>query len=231
MTSIQQLIFEMLTANTGTHFLDSGGANGRMWQRNAKKSLKDFEREPSATLEIEHCKDGQIFCNPTVSVFHRLTQTLDLDSVCEEFNSQPVGDWGDDYYGVSNAGATWIKDRFEDVGNSFNTYNWTANLSQVLQGQELKHLETGDTYLLLQVHGGADVRGGYTDARLFKVPSGDVHNVLSEDCSFPIVDWMGEFINHEGQSATDDDFKSLIRKCRVKKGSRKTIKGEMNERN
>ena len=36
-TQTQQAIFEMLTENTGKHFLDSGGDNGRHWQRNQKK--------------------------------------------------------------------------------------------------------------------------------------------------------------------------------------------------
>ena len=41
----EQQIYNMLTENTGTHFLDSGGANGRHWQSNIKKSLEDFRRE------------------------------------------------------------------------------------------------------------------------------------------------------------------------------------------
>ena len=41
----EQQIYNMLTENTGTHFLDSGGANGRHWQRNIKKSLEDFRKE------------------------------------------------------------------------------------------------------------------------------------------------------------------------------------------
>lgn len=34
MATMDNLICEMLTENTGKHFLDSGGANGRNWQRN-----------------------------------------------------------------------------------------------------------------------------------------------------------------------------------------------------
>jgi hypothetical protein len=39
----------------------------------------------------------------------------------------------------------------------------------------------GEPYLLLQIHGGADVRGGYTDAKLFK-PRDDwqIHSYLQE---------------------------------------------------
>ena len=40
-TKQQKLIYKMLTENTGIHFLDSGFSNGRMWQRNQKKTIQD----------------------------------------------------------------------------------------------------------------------------------------------------------------------------------------------
>ena len=33
----KELIYQMLTENTGSHFLDSGGAGNRHWQRNQNK--------------------------------------------------------------------------------------------------------------------------------------------------------------------------------------------------
>ena len=33
----KQVIYNMMIENTGTHFLDSGGEDGRNWQRNQKK--------------------------------------------------------------------------------------------------------------------------------------------------------------------------------------------------
>ena len=47
----KQIIYEMLTENTGTHFLDSGGEDGRNWQRNQKKTLEDFENEEYISKE------------------------------------------------------------------------------------------------------------------------------------------------------------------------------------
>ena len=41
----KQVIYNMLTENTGTHFLDSGGTNDRPWQRNKFKTIDDFDRE------------------------------------------------------------------------------------------------------------------------------------------------------------------------------------------
>ena len=46
----EQKIIEQLTANTGTHFLDSGGAYGRNWQNN---QLRDFNSEKATTLKFE----------------------------------------------------------------------------------------------------------------------------------------------------------------------------------
>ena len=43
--TIEQTIFEMITENTGSHMLDSGGAYGRNWQRNQGKTIDDFKNE------------------------------------------------------------------------------------------------------------------------------------------------------------------------------------------
>src|SRR5210317_2229587 len=45
-----EIIYEMLTEPTGKHMLDSGQDEGRHWQINQKKSLKDFENEPRLIL-------------------------------------------------------------------------------------------------------------------------------------------------------------------------------------
>src|SRR3990167_84685 len=99
--TIEQVIFEMLTENTGSHMLDSGGAYGRQWQRNSKLKLADFKKRPQDTLEICR-KYGSDEFSPTVDVFHKLTSTLDLDDRCHEFNRMVVPDWeSEEFYGVS----------------------------------------------------------------------------------------------------------------------------------
>ena len=42
MKTLKETIAAMLTENTGKNMLDSGGASGRAWQRNAGKALDDF---------------------------------------------------------------------------------------------------------------------------------------------------------------------------------------------
>lgn len=163
---IENLVYSMLKTNTGIAMMDSGGDNGRMWQRNATKSLKDFQSEPSVSVSF----DG--YLDVTFSVFHHLTNTLELDALCDRFNKLPCDNWDGEFYGTSDKQCEWLEKRGFEVDkhrNSFNTYNWDSNLSQVLQGTFLKNRI--ESYVLLQVHGGADVRGGYTDAKLFKCES------------------------------------------------------------
>jgi hypothetical protein len=219
--NMQETIAQMLTENTGTHFLDSGGSNGRAWQQNAGKVVADFQAQPSATAEIYVREwQGKLVAEvlPCVNIFHLLTGgALELDDFCHEFNAMPVDEWGGDYNGVSLEGSEWLEARgfamCKESRGGWNTYNWGANHSQVMQGNELTlEGEYGEEkYLLLQIHGGADVRGGYTDARLFKLADhAEFYNVVSEDCGFSdergeiSISWHGEWINSDGGCADDE---------------------------
>ena len=240
--TLEQTIAAMLTENTGKHMLDSGGAYGRNWQRNAGASLDDWRARPSETLEIYVREyNGQITAelSPCVDIFHLLTGgALELDEYCRAFNKLPVDNWKSELLGVSLANEEWLENRgFEwNIDDTFNTYNWASNHSQVFQGQELT-LFGHEKYLLLQIHGGCDVRGGYTDAKLFKLAQhAELYNVLTEDCGFSAelpdigtetrdmftgetrdgficLDWHGEWINQDGSSASDDELLQFATAC------------------
>lgn len=225
-TKLQNTILKMLTENTGTHFLDSGGDNGRAWQRNQGLTVETLLKRPECTLELQEHK-GEIWRNVTIDLFHYLTKNLELDSICNEFNKMPVADWdSSEFYGVSSEGEKFLLSHFKTESDSFNTYNWSANFSQDLQGREVVHIESGEKYVVLQVHGGADIRGGYTDAKLFKITC---DYFLYESCFFDLVDYQGEFINHEGRSASESDFKKLAKKYKLKKGGSVLIDGSLGE--
>lgn len=210
MDAVKKLVYELLTANTGAHPADSGGAYGRHWERNAKKSIEDFEAEPQAVLELTKFHDGTWDAYPRISLYHHLARILQLDDLCNEFNALPVDDWdSDDYYGVSAAGEQWLKDKgFEPLGDTFNSYNGDSCLSQVIQGETF-NLD-GDYYCLLQIHGGCDVRGGYTDAKLFKLE--EEYQLYDESCSFKLgeedSDWVdyrsGDWTSYEGEYLSVD---------------------------
>jgi hypothetical protein len=59
------------------------------------------------------------------------------------------------------------EDAIISTGTVENTYNHENNLSQILLFVTFNY--EGNKYALLQIHGGADVRGGYTDTRCFKL--------------------------------------------------------------
>ena len=182
--AVQRLVYKMVTENTGIHFLDSGFSNGRMWQRNAGKTIQDFIREEEEKYTFDN-ENGYI--ERTVSVFHYLCG-LELDEICEKFNRRQGGDWDgntgflEDCYGISERAGNWLQNTNEvEVEYTFNTYNGDSDLSQIIQGSRIR-LYGDDIYYLIQVHGGADARGGYTDAKLFKADcyGEGIHEYLQE---------------------------------------------------
>jgi len=178
----KKLIYEMLTECTGKHICDSGFSDGRHWQRNQKKSIEDFENEPE-----EHIYKEGDYIYRDLSVFHYLSE-LQLDNICNEFNkiNTDCNDWdaeiNDDIFIYGVCSKAWHElTEFNDVTieRTWNTYNGESDLTQVLQGSNLTIND--DEYILLQIHNGADVRGGYTDAKLFKLNDvGLIHSYLFE---------------------------------------------------
>ena len=238
--TIEQTIANMLTENTGKHMLDSGGSNGRNWQRNQGKTVEYFKSLPSATADIYYSERNDYYdISPCVNIFHLLTSgVLELDKYCHKFNSIEVGEWSDVYYGVCWGGVGFLNEHnFNNMDDGFNTYNWASNHSQVMQGNMLERDQ--EKYILLQIHGGADVRGGYTDAKLFKLDDhAEFWNVVSEDCGFGAeikeIDTETEdlftgcthdnyihlsysggdyWITSEGSEADDDDIKAFAIAC------------------
>jgi len=185
--AVQRLVYKMLTEGTGVHMCDSGGADNRGWQRNQKKTIKDFMNEDEESYQFDF-KYNEIYRN--VSVFHYLSG-LELDDICEKFNRRQGADWDgnvgqlEDTYGVSERASNWLQSNYEvELGHTFNTYNGDSDLSQILQGSRIKIFNDGqdETYYLIQIHNGADARGGYTDARLFKTShySEGIHEYLQD---------------------------------------------------
>ena len=176
----KEIIYSMLTENTGTHMLDSGGANGRGWQRNQKKTIEDFENEQEEVYQLD-AKYKEIY--RTVSVFHYLTNNLEIDNICEHFNNlqNAFDNWDADadVYGVSFQAFEYLQNNFDiELQRSWNTYNGESDLSQILQGANITIND--EEYILIQIHNGADARGGYTDAKLFKSEEYMIHEYLQE---------------------------------------------------
>ncbi len=201
-----QLVYEMLTESTGIAIMDSGGGENRHWQRNQKRTLAEFEADPQVELEQPTEKMTSKELEYTISVFHYLVDTdrIGLDEICERYNALKCPDWESDIYGVSKSQAKWLNKHGFEIGEAFNTYNGESSLSQVLQGTYLK---LGvESYVLLQIHNGCDVRGGYTDAKLFCLPD---DWMPCEDVYGTITRRNGEQVqienSYDGYSLTDEE--------------------------
>jgi len=206
---VQKLIYSMLTENTGTHFLDSGGSSGRQWQRNQIKTIEDFYNQDEERYEFDE-RYNELERN--VSVFHFLTNNHEIDEICEEFNklntSPDNWDCDEEVYGVSQKSWHYLHEFGEvEILYTFNTYNYDSDLSQILQGSHLKI--NGEFYTLIQIHGGADVRGGYTDAKLLKkgcyMDECGIHEYLQEYV-YELSDEL-EYINDIYNAQTNELYK------------------------
>ena len=203
---IEELADRMLKENTGASFLDSGGAYGRHWEKNQGKNFKD---DPEVTADFY---EGESII-PYASLYHWLVEMFELDEVCNEFNSMEVEDWDSEIWGVSKEGLQWLKDKgFRSVWRE-NSYNVESDLSQIVIMTHLvnEDLESAE-YFLIQVHGGCDARGGYTDAKLIKAYdsdyirfTGNVMAVVTRGDEKIFCDNM-----YNGYCLTDEDGNEII---------------------
>jgi len=200
---IDQILLSMLKEKTGTALCDSGGAYGRHWERNQSLQLKKLLDSPQVEFE-------QKYGSYTISLFHYLRTQLDIDRTCEKFNriNTTAKNWDSDaFYGLSTEGENFLNRINAKIGNAWNSYNGETNLSQVIQGAYVVIKDTG--YVLLQIHQGCDVRGGYTDARLFKTSNeyGDFLN--PEDVYGTVTKKDGSIVQvdnrYNGYSLTNED--------------------------
>jgi len=222
-TETERIIAEMLWENTGVHILDSGGAYGRHWQEN--RQIKDFRELPE--VEVEVWKDGEVLAH--VNVFHYLTTFLERTKECEELEKM-LYEFAER---EENRDLSWlgVMEEFGEkvleplgyhVYPTTNTYNYENLLSQGLQ-YIIFESEDGESYIMLQIHNGCDVRGGYTAPRIFKVVDVDYFHIAQSDlrayceCTSVWTDdagyhWYGE----EGKEGFPEHWKPVPKKSNAK---------------
>ena len=153
----------MFTENTGRNLLDSGGAYGRAWERNQGLTAADFLARPVAGVDGYDC----IWLDMFHYLNERLTYSEELDAAWTAFDAKhPDISWDEslelflDMLNVPEEGEFWSDARW-----SFNSYNSENILNGTFQGT--KFGLNGNGYIALQIHGGCDVRGGYTKPVIF----------------------------------------------------------------
>ena len=156
----------LLCENTGSHLLDSGGAYGYHYQQNQK--VKDWDSIPLYTFDEYGIQ---------INVYPFLKQHLSISDVSCLFNNRLkklMGKSEEDYYSDMH---DFIEQQKLSVVCGVNTYNGESMLSQVLQYLIFEF--NGDHFIILQIHNGCDVRGGYTVPYVFVL--NDYENFLCCD--------------------------------------------------
>jgi len=165
------LLKQLLTTKTSVSLLDSGDAYGRLWEQNQKRN---FDNKQEVSLEF---LDGELDYI-TVSTYHYLSKILRTNDISKEINKileqleiEQLPDLEDKQEALEAqiTQATGCVVEFE--GNPINTYNYDSSIDQILQYQILKLPNKKEMYVLLQIHQGCDVRGGYTEFCCFKLES------------------------------------------------------------
>jgi len=189
MDLLQKKLVEMLGQSTGSTLCDSGGAYGRRWERN-QKFLKEggkFEALPKVSVDIDGEPDSikpekdTFGVSVAIELYHFLYLCLDYDKDYEKFNKAMVRFQTKDGFGFDaferfietktgnkhlrnlfNASSNLEVNLFEDP---VNTYNGEDALTQTLWYRRIRL--DGTEHVLISIHQGCDVRGGYTDPVLF----------------------------------------------------------------
>jgi|GEM_PF-2504287 len=199
LTKTQEVLIDMLTENTGRHMLDSGGAYGRHWEHNQGRDFMSepattlsFEyKEIMVSLNVFHWLYERV---EYIKGWNVLYQWYLLNI---KYHGRSDMRYGDPYLRDMEDFYAWLCDgglatKGGNMNGTYNTYNGEDMLSQVIQflyiddvswdEETLRKILPGGLaeYLmenvsdnvpivLLQIHGGCDVRGGYTAPVIFEV--------------------------------------------------------------
>ena len=177
-------IIGMLTENTGCDILDSGGAYGRAWERNRHIPTDAWDKRDACRVEVYgHGRDGEVIIS--YDVYRYLTLFLDINDESERLNAilQDIVEHADNLSYIEDMEA-FLELEEVDIegyacGGITNTYNYENLLSQVLQYAIFE--VDGETYIMLQIHGGCDVRGGYTKPQVFTLIDPDYFIMAQSD--------------------------------------------------
>ena len=187
MCKTSEVLELMLKEHTGIHLCDSGFDSGRNWQINAKR---DFKSEPKATIDW---RDLTVSYN----LYHWLLDRVIYDEgltqlFYTEFKEQVDKDDGKCWLELMNEFPEWLGKYEYNEGDEYNegegfgrvtglygqgkpiidnSYNHESVLDQVIQFVYFELDKEG--YIALQIHGGADVRGGYTKPKIFNIEAGE----------------------------------------------------------
>lgn len=160
---IRVKLIRMLLEDTGVNILDSGGKDGRYWQRNQRigHTIKDWEALPE--IEIVDVDENSI--SIIRNIYHWLKEVLYVTPESEYWEEE-FYKWEktqDSDYGYLDLLRIFFRKRFGDYEEG-NTYNYDSSLSQAFDWV----YNDDEEIIAIRIHNGCDIRGGYTKPRFFK---------------------------------------------------------------
>ena len=181
MTETESILYDMLVEDCGVAMMDSGGEGGRSWQQN--RHVKDFRLLSAINYEYETWthKDGTEGNWFTINrlLFHHLNDHLTYDR--EE--TKKLEKWikkNDKYTNSVSDVEEYIEQVYgtdEDGYYSDNTYN-----SEHLLSQDFQYVSYG-AQIFISIHGGADIRGGYSNYKVFTQDDQDMLFLDATSCN------------------------------------------------
>ena len=164
---VEHILYNMFIEDTGIHMLDSGMSNNRHWQRNQKLKIDDFVNREMVTYNKEYDYHS-------LDTFQFLYNALNVDSDTDELNKL-FDEFINREENKDECYLTNIYDFLSDLlemeyDKIDNTYNFNETLTQDFQFGIFEY--NNNEYVILQIHNGCDVRGGYTKPYIFKIDDG-----------------------------------------------------------
>jgi hypothetical protein len=223
MRTIEEAIANLLKENTGSPMGDHAGyAGGRHWEKNQGRN---FASQPSFVVEgYTRGETDEAGWAPiqnsdlgfTINVYHYLVSRLRVTSESENENAllqTLLQADPDDLYEIGYM-QQFATSRNTDTDNyciwlsPLNTYNGECLLSQTLQFSIYDH--EGTSFIVLQIHGGADVRGGYTTPQVFEIANderdGFVTGYIGVDATAQVD---GETVRWNSESGYGGSFRAV----------------------
>ena len=238
-TETEKTIADMLQESTGTNILDSGGAYGRHWQQN--REIKDFRKNQNPIVRI--CAPHYYIDSegkrrktpPDISIyydtFHYLTNFLELTPEAKKLQKQ-----FENFTELpENQNEGWLilgkefleklheKNEDSEYYGFTNTYNYDNIIHQVLQ---YGIIEIGEKdFILLQIHNGCDVRGGYTKPQFFSLLEKDYFQMAQNDlrmfCKCGHCNASSDDGGYHWYFGDDQKEDNLIKRLKFKKDKQK----------
>ena len=168
----QQIIYNMITENTGRSILDSGDYYGRHFEENQKHSLADFVASPKFAAKFSN-SNGGLDVEVSKFLFHHLSDNLVYDEGMDtrwlDFAEQfPEETWKNLMSRFYDAAKRDEENGWEFEGQSFGGYTYGED--NVLS-QDFVYNVMGE-WVFIQTHNGCDARGGFSTPHIFRYDDG-----------------------------------------------------------